>query len=134
MRFSVNINNDIESIVRSYSEIKQCFSSSSTILQFEYNHVLEYHLHNIEEKLLNIRSEATAVKALIDAELSPSKSVDTNNSTTVSAHESVSSSYPTARPTQPYRPTIDVAKYRTDIFSQPSEPEQPEENKTIEKN
>ena len=56
MRISVNIGRDIENIVRSYSEIKQYFSHCATTQQLRDNHLLEFHLHNIEEKLLNIRN------------------------------------------------------------------------------
>ena len=134
MRVSVNIGRDIENIVRSYSEIKQYFFHSATTQQLRDNHLLEFHLHNIEEKLLNIRAEASAVKAQIDAELSTQKSGSTDNLTSVSTSKPAEHTYSVPKQTQPYHPTIDVSKYRTDIFSNPSVPEQPEENKTAAAN
>ena len=122
MRVSINITSDIEKIVKSYSEIKQCFSSSTTIQQFEDNHILEYHLHNIEEKLLNIRAEATAVQAQINAELPAKRPDNTVNATENSVSKPLQRSSAEPQKLSSYKPSINVSEYRIDIFSQP-EPE-----------
>ena len=77
------------------------------------------------EKLLNIRTEATAVKAQIDAELSAGK---TATPKTPEPKPAAKVSVPLQ--TQSYHPTIDVSKYRTDIFCQSSASELSAENKT----